>query len=428
MEHVEHYDTEAEVNVIYAIGTSPEHIHKIFNDVSEDDFTDGTCKRRFQKYHKAFQSGQYQEFADQHEPQLTMPDKPMKLWSAVKIVQNHAIRRKMEAAISEVATQCRDYSNDVKDVQSSLKDVIMAAMDARAIKAPSQTRDDLQKVIDSMQDSTIAFYTGLPMSDKTAPVKPGDFAMVCARPGVGKSALCTGMIAENFMGKDPKHGIFFCIEMDVSQNYARLSSQMCGVPLAKYINQTHNPASAGEMSSILETFQTIQGAFPERWFVQGSITLEEIKDMVEIHKPKWIIIDYVQILRTKQKFSNPVDRLTYISMELRDLALTKNIAVIGIAQLKRDDTGAVPSMSQIKGSGQFEQDATHIWLLDRPESEPLGKKSGRNYLTEEGNQIQLHIEGTRTNKAALICSKNRNGPPYYTILDFDPTSTRFKEY
>lgn len=420
-----HLDKNAELNIIFAIGSSNAHAQRIFRELKSDDFYDAVCQRRFDGYRKAYQIGQYTEFATQHMSKLETPEKIIPLWDAVKVVRNHAIRRKVEKAMQEVSLHCRDYSNDISGLQAVLKETILEAIDPRVCKSPSKTKDDLVKVMDDMQNTTTAFYTGLPRVDRLAPIQPTDFVMICARPGVGKSALSSGMVLENFMGNDKKRGIFFCIEMDVRQNYSRLSSQMSHVPLSKYVNTKHNPSSSAEMRAMLESFSRIGEEFPERWFVQGSITIQEIEDMVEIHKPDWIMVDYVQIIKS---LGEGHERLAKISTDLRMLALEKNIAVIGIAQLKRDTNGAIPSMSQIKGSGQFEQDATHIFLLDRPESEPLNSVAQRSYRDERGKEISIWEKGEKTNKACLICSKNRNGAPFSQILNFFPESASFTEY
>lgn len=420
-----HIDKNAEINIVFAIGSSSNHAKRIFRELLSEDFFDGTCKRRFEKYRKAYQIGQYTEFAVQHRSQLETPENVMPLWDAVKVVQNHAIRRKVEKAMQEVGLLCRDYSNDISGLQIQLKDTILEAIDSRVCKSPSRTKDDLIKVMDEMEKTNTAFFTGLPHVDRYAPIQPTDFVMICARPGVGKSALSSGMVLQNFLGPDKRRGIFFCIEMDVRQNYARLSSQMSNVPLSKYINRQHNQSTAAETQAMLDSFGKIGEEFPERWFVQGAVSIEEIEEMVEIHKPDWIMVDYVQIVKASGEGH---ERLTKISMALRMLALEKNIAVIAIAQLKRDASGAVPSMSQIKGSGQFEQDATHIFLLDRPESEPLNSVAPRNYCDERGTEVAIWEKGTKTNKACLICSKNRNGAPFYQILNFYPESASFNEY
>jgi replicative DNA helicase len=419
-----HFDINSELNIIYTIGYGSNHTPRVFRELHPDDFFDTGCQTRFAAYHKAYQIGQLAEFSKQKKDLLIKPDGTIPLWDAVNTVRNHAIRRKIEKAMYDVAEKCRDYSEDITELQGELKAAVMEAIDTRACKAPSVTKDDLVKVVDGMENMTAAFYTGLEAVDNNAPIQHGDFVMICARPGVGKSALSTGMIMSNFLGNDKRSGIFFCIEMDARQNYARISSQMCRVPLTKYINSRNNPPTKGELNSIMGTIDTISEEFPERWFVEGAVSLDEITDMTEIYKPDFIVVDYVQIVKTSGEGH---EKLAKISTALRMLALEKRVAVIAIAQLNRDASGAVPVMSQIKGSGQFEQDATHIFLLDRPESERMNKIVPRHYFNKQGNEVNIFNPTIPTDKAALICSKNRNGPPFYSLLNFDPQTTSFTE-
>jgi replicative DNA helicase len=421
----EHFNERAEENIIFAIAAGTNHAQRLFSELRDDDFFSIQCRSRFEKLHKAYSAGQLTEFSEQIFSQLNPPSKIMRLWDAVKIVQNHAIRRKVNIALSEVDMLCRDYSHSVPDLQARLRAHMMEAIDERACKAPSKTKEDLQNVLDSMQNNEPAFYTGFSGVDNMAPINPGDFVIMAARPGVGKSAVATSMILANLMRDKPKLGIYFCIEMDTKQNYCRIASQMSNIPLSKFINSRINPPSKGELNAMMQSFSEISENFPERWFVQGSVTIDDIRDMVLIYRPDWVIVDYVQIIKSK---GDGHERHANISMALRDLALEANTAIIGIAQLNRDANGSIPRMSQIKNSGQYEQDATHIFLLDRPESEPLNKCEQRNYFNKRGDKVDVYIQGQRTNRAALVCSKNRNGPPFYELLNFHPESTSFTEY
>jgi len=422
---MEHFDINAERSLIMLLASGNNQSGKVFSTIKDDDMFDNVCKRRLEKLRKAYRNGQLKEFGMQHVHQLEMPADLLPLWEAVSIIVNHSIRRKIEKAVNDVIVRTRDYSEGITELQSDLKASMLEAIDPRACKSPSSTKDDLDSFIDSMQNTNISFYTGLNDVDRLAPIQNKDFVVIGARPSVGKSALLSGFLLENMLGRDNKKGLFFCIEMDVRQNYARLSSQMTSVPLNKYINSANNPPTKGELSQMMKSIEEMNKTLPDKWFIEGSVTLQEICDMTEIHKPDYIVVDYVQLIKASGEGQ---ERLANISTTLRNLALTQNVAVIAIAQLNRDANGAVPSMSQIKGSGQFEQDATHIFLLDRPESEKLNSVGKRNYYDKQGKPITIHNPDSPTNLAALICSKNRNGPTFYTILKFDPQTTSFTEW
>jgi len=423
-----HFNINAEQNVIFAIVTGTAHTPRLLQEIKSDDFMDPNNERIFENLHKAYIAGQLAEYTGQVIGEINTPENMMPLWSAAKTVINHSIRRKTEIAMASILELVRDYSNDITSAHRQVRDVISEAIDPRACKVPSKTVDDTKTVQAGMMNNEKAFYTGIPQVDISAPIQPGDFVVLGARPGVGKSAVATGMILENFLGNDRKRGLFFCIEMDARQSYSRLSSQMSGVELRKYINSRTFKATKREITEIAASICKIEDEFPEEWFIQGGVTLEEVISMVEIHKPDWIMIDYVQILKTEKKFRDNVERLNYISTELRNLALKTGVAVIALAQLNRDAHGLAPSISQIKGCGQFEQDATHIFLLDRPESERTHKDIRRSYFNREGNEVSIYNSSVPTNLAAMLTSKNRNGPTFFELLRFHPETTSFESY
>lgn len=422
----DHFDEDAEKSVIFSIANGTSHAPRLFKELKKEDFFNDQCRRRFERLHRAYTNGQLIEFAAQHSASVDAPGNLLPLWDAVGTIVNHSIRRRIVRASMEVAEKCADYSESVGELQLKLKDAILEAIDSRCVKAPSSTNDDLKKVIDGMQNSTSSFYTGIPTLDDIAPIQYGDFVIIAARPGVGKSALLTGMALNNFMPKTQnRKGLFFCIEMDARQNYARLSSHLSNVPLEKYINAKRNPPTESEMQELSKSIASISERFPERWFIEGAVSIDDICEMTAIYKPDFIMVDYVQIVKSSGEGH---ERLAGISTKLRMLALEQNVAVIAVAQLNRDANGAVPSMSQIKGSGQFEQDATHIFLLDRPESERLNTIAKRNYYDRRGNAVEIMNQVNPTNKAVLICCKNRNGPTFYEILNFNPKTTSFTPY
>lgn len=426
MQH--HFDTNAENNVIFAIVTGTSHTSRLFQEIKADDFMDNANARRFERLHSAYISGQLTEYISQIIEHVIAPESMMPLWSAARAVINHSIRRKTEQAISGILELVRDYSNDITSAHMQVMSIISESIDPRACRVPSKTADDIKTVQAGMMNNEKAFYTGIGQVDISAPIQPGDFVVLGARPGAGKSAIASGMILENFLGDDRKRGLFFCIEMDARQSYSRLSSQLSGIELRKYINSRTFTPSKGEVAEIARSLCDIEKEFPEEWFIQGGITLEEVVSMVGIQKPDFIMIDYVQILKTEKNFRTDVERLNYISTELRNLALQTGIAVVVLAQLNRDANGAAPAISNIKSCGQFEQDATHVFLLDRPESERTNRTIKRSYYNREGHEISIYNIEKPTNLAAILVSKNRNGPTFYELLRFHPETTSFTPY
>lgn len=112
-------------------------------------------------------------------------------------------------------------------------------------------------------------------------------------------------------------------------------------------------------------------------------------------KAPLVIIDYVQLMHTDQR--NPrqsnYDRVSEVSRELKLLAEDTGAVILCCAQLNRGSEhreGKVPQTSDLRDSGQLEQDASGIILLHRDDA--------------------YTPESPRAGESDLILSKNRNGP------------------
>ncbi len=107
-----------------------------------------------------------------------------------------------------------------------------------------------------------------------------------------------------------------------------------------------------------------------------------------------IILDYIQLMRSDDHRANRVEQVGQISRGLKILARELEVPVVAISQLSRapeQRTPPKPQLSDLRESGQIEQDADVVAFLYRedyyrdPEEEPDGL-------------------------ADLIIAKHRNGP------------------
>lgn len=92
---------------------------------------------------------------------------------------------------------------------------------------------------------------------------------------------------------------------------------------------------------------------------------------VEKHNVRAVVVDYAQLLRGSFATAR-TDALADVSTRLKQLTLEYDIALLAAAQLNRQiesrNEGFTPNakMSDIRDSGQFEQDADLILMLHRP--------------------------------------------------------------
>lgn len=126
------------------------------------------------------------------------------------------------------------------------------------------------------------------------------------------------------------------------------------------------------------------------------LTVQEIRAAVRKLKKKYpdivVFIDYLQLIQAGKKMDNRTQEVGYVSGSLKQMARENDCPVIALAQLSRSVEQRAdkrPMMSDLRESGNIEQDADTITFLYRDDY--------YNQETEKKNIIEC------------IVAKNRNG-------------------
>ena len=107
-----------------------------------------------------------------------------------------------------------------------------------------------------------------------------------------------------------------------------------------------------------------------------------------------IIVDYLQLLRANDGRDSRVEQVAQMSRGLKILARELNVPVVAVSQLSRAVESRQPprpQMSDLRESGQIEQDADVVAFIYREEY----------YLREQSERPGI---------ADIIFAKHRNGP------------------
>ena len=121
-----------------------------------------------------------------------------------------------------------------------------------------------------------------------------------------------------------------------------------------------------------------------------------------------VAIDYLQLMKSGGKAENRTQEIGLISRALKVLAKELDIPILAAAQLNRDlekRGDKRPQLSDLRESGDLEQDADVVIFLYQPEPE------------------QKNIDTVQTD---LIVAKQRNGPVGTISTNFIKSITRFE--
>jgi replicative DNA helicase len=345
------------------------------------------------------------------------------------------------------AGNARDYGRIVRD-NAQLRALLMTAYDIQARvlgrEGPAQelveqaersvlevAHDDRQKkfrpIHDILHDETDKLHrlsiaktplTGTPsgfkdLDELTGGFQPGNLVVIAARPSMGKSALVTNM-AENAVLAG--HAVaLFSLEMsesELAQRFVASQARIRGDELRK------GRVAESRWQKILAACQRLSDA--PLWIDDSSDTgvLEVRAKSRRLHHQVegglgLIIVDYLQLMRHEGRVESRVEQVGQISRGLKGLARELDVPVIAISQLSRavEQRGGEkkPILSDLRESGQIEQDADLVMFIYREE-----------YYSKE--------ESERPGEADILIAKHRNGPVGDVILTFQKEYPKFMNY
>ena len=245
-----------------------------------------------------------------------------------------------------------------------------------------------------------------------AGLQKSDFIILASRPSLGKSAMAVNFAANIAINKKIPVGIF-SLEMSKDQVIDRLIAGLANVDLWRL--RTGRLSSEGEDND----FSRIQHAMamlseaPIYIDDAASSNVLQMRAMARrlqaSHGLGLIIIDYLQLMESRNPMANIVQQVSEISKALKGLARELNVPVLALSQLSRaveHRSPQIPRLADLRESGSLEQDADVVLLIYRED--------------------RYNPETTKKNIAEIIIAKHRNGPIGKVELYFDDQRVCFR--
>ncbi|MBX0328782.1 replicative DNA helicase [Oscillochloris sp. ZM17-4] len=246
---------------------------------------------------------------------------------------------------------------------------------------------------------------GYPDLDRiTQGMKPGELVVLAARPGVGKTALAL-CIAYHVAQRGQHVGIF-SLEMDRELLLQRLIALELRVPT----NQVPRLLRRGDHAAIAALARVAE--LPIHIDHTPSLNVLAIRDrarrLASAHPIELWVVDYLQLAQGASARDDEVKRITAVSQGLTSMAREFRVPVLALSQLSRaveSRAAHVPMLSDLRGSGSIEQDASQVWFIYREElyDDPCDRPG----------VAEIHV------------AKHRNGETGVASLRFEHASTRF---
>ncbi len=225
----------------------------------------------------------------------------------------------------------------------------------------SETSEIIDKKILQGDKYDYKYFTGIFDLDKvTNGLHEEELTIVGARPGVGKTTFAL-QVAHKIASKKTSVAII-SLEMSETQIVQKLISKVSNVDSYKLrtgnlnIQEQEKIAIAeGEISDL-------------PIFINTRIrNIQEIETYARRLKNKndlgLLIIDYIQLVKSKNRFNSREQEVAEISRNLKLLSLELKIPIIGLCQLNRNAARTEPTLADLRESGAIEQDADNVIFI-----------------------------------------------------------------
>lgn len=257
------------------------------------------------------------------------------------------------------------------------------------------------------------------LDELTSGLQAGDYFILAARPSMGKTAFALNLVQNvafrSHIGISERPYVVgvFSLEMSKEQLVQRM---LCSEGKINSQNLRTGNMTQEEWERFWEACNLVSNANVYIDDTAG-ISVAEMRRRAKKLKADngldLIVIDYIQLMEAAStRGGGSMDRqnaIAKISREIKATARELQVPIIALSQLSREIEKREikrPALSDLRDSGSLEQDADIVAFLYR-----------REYYDHS-------IEDKTTE---LIIAKHRNGPLGTVWLDFDNSSTTFKE-
>ena len=318
----------------------------------------------------------------------------------------------LQQAASNVLDLTMEFDEQVNGLMTSVGEVQAELTDDKIPTFDDALEEVRQTIINNVGGVRQYLTTGFKLFDDYYLLRPGTMTVIAAFTSVGKSAL-----ALNICMSVARQGVpvaYFSLEMGKAELASRGISKAMELPASVIMNRQLKDYQLQNFDKVRGELKHLPMYFDDRNTASFDRTIRSIRMMVKTKGIKLAVIDYLQIYG--QVMEDAEQSISFMAREAKNISLETCIPVIVLSQLNR--SALHPSLKMLRGSGQIEESADNIVLIDRPEAYPDNKV--KSY---EGEFKEVPIKGT----AKLILAKGRGVGTASELVGFDGAHTRFFE-
>lgn len=374
---------EAEWNVLGALIVDADYCAaEILLEVRPEDFIHTECREVFEAAAALYADdvpisrlslaaklpGEYSSFLIQLE-QITPTATIFR--SAVAALKREARRNRAFTAAQEIADKLR-FGEDPDQLRAEAE-ALLSTLGNTSLTRESSIDDMLLEFYAEAGTEKTYFDWGFDLFNRMLMCEGGEYVILAARPSVGKTALAL-QLAMQF---SKRHKVaFYSLETSRKKVTQRIMAAQAMVDFGKI---RRGQLDEHDMQALLRVKNKLLH-LPYTFVDAAGWTVEQIRSHAVRKGIEIALIDYLQMVSHADAKINAVEysRVTEVSRSLQALS-QKGVTVIALSQFSRSGDPNDPKLSDLRSSGQIEQDADVIAFLYRPSQRELTAEQLNDY-------------------------------------------------
>jgi replicative DNA helicase len=369
------------------------------------------------------------------------------VWLVLERIESPVVRARVLDSLQVAFTPAHLPFYVSKVVESSVeRQLMIIALESQAGEGDVASRIDLLrskldalKVVQALELPHLAWDLQMMLNDVMSPkaliktcfaglnnlivgLKQSRLYVFGARPGVGKTVVGLQLAWEIARTQDV---LFFSLEMDKTDLLKRVVAGELDIDLGllekgELTKDQHR--AVGQLIATVDNRLMVAD--------KGGQTVAQLRSYLIAVKAKRnvevVVVDYLQLIAAANPKASAYEKVSQISIDLKNLAKEFGVAVVALAQLNRrvdNKPEDKPNASDLRDSGQIEQDADVIIMLSRKQSD---LDVARDTAILGGDHPDRLAFG---NKSLLVMDvvKNRHGATGSFDSVFDGSRSRVRE-
>lgn len=386
---------DAQVGVLGSMLIDPDTVPEVLSRVRGEDFAEKKYRLIFQAIQARFRAGQAIDPILVRETLGGGVDSPwtsilqglMDVTTTAAHVDDYVDALRASVTLSNLRTLGTQLAeaDRLEDAQTLLDQMRAQQVNRPNVQAMDMA-EGLERFLDrhNGEDKPKYLSWGVPVLDERIFAEPGDMVVLGGYPSDGKTALALQFAFG--IGKSHRVG-FFSYESTRDKLFDRTVSRAA---MLSYTKIKRNQLTEEDYRDLLELRPQLTE--PKLTLIDAAgMTVMDIQAYSQAHRYDVVFVDYLQkIAAPRGARQSDFERVSAISSSLQQFGRITGTTVVALSQLSRPDRdkdGKIrpPTLSDLRSSGQIEQDADVVLFLYR---EDYGKKDSNRTL-----QIAKNKEG-----------------------------------